>query len=554
MKASNKYQYKLMVLLLIGLIFGFSSMKPLSVQAAKESGRMNAMILGHGSGEDLDFYLYIEVGKTRYEKINPRYWITKHIDSTGLSSPFTEDEYVNKHNKEYVKEKKGYQLEDVSADSSIVKVITKPGGAYSAKGLKEGRTVIRFYETYLGKKHYLGCRDVIVGPADMVDETMTLFIGSELYLPTKWETLDYFWYDTHKGTDLSIKVENKKIFTYDKKVDRYTAAKIGESKAYIMIQGKKKSFNVKIIEPVISKQAKLNYTMNAGYVMYVKDYLHLFDYDIENEVLEFVSDEPDIAEIKYTKARLGWYGHFLYTKQPGTAHIKVYSKLKDKKKLLGEITIKVLKTDITVNDKDMAADINTDQNLVSDINENKDTNANKDTNTKVNDSKNNKLQILNKVSELKVGENYQFISNWVDGIDFYEWNVYGDDIGLMEGDGLFTALSPGVATIEVSGENYLDSYEITIKENDLESAKGKRAISIAGPAELSGEDYVEYIASSYGVTWSVSNPDIVMLIPDDDKVKLIICGTGRFTLYADTDSHHGQLSIVINEIPDPVED
>lgn len=545
MNINSINRYKLAVLLLAGIIFSIICIKPFPVKAGTANGRMNAMVLGHASGEDLDFYLYMEVGNTRYETINPRYWIVKEIDGRGLISAFIEDDYIDKHNKEYVKEKKGYKLEAVSADSSIVKVITKPGGAYSAKGIKEGRTVIKFYETYLGKKHYLGCREVVVGPGDMVDETLTMFIGSELFYPTAWATMDHYMYDTSKNTDVRITPENKQLFskiTYDSGLIHYRAKQVGETKASIMIRGKKKSFNIKIIEPVLSKQAKLTYSLNSGYVIYTNDILHLFDYSIEDELLEYVSDDPDIAEIKYTKVKSGWHGHFIYTKQSGTAHIKVNAKIGGKSKYLGEIVIKVLETDTSAYADDLVPSTNNEQNDVS----YDETDIDSEIDVKDDNSTKDKIWIVNKVPVLKVGESYQFEAGYSEGVEFCYWSVSGDSEAYINGEtGLLTALTPGNTTVTVEGEYCLDSYELKVIENDLESTKGKGIFDITGSSVISGEDYAVYTTNAYGVTWSVSNPDLVILEPDDAIVKIYPLGKGSFTLYVDTDTHHGQMSITI---------
>jgi hypothetical protein len=516
--------------IMLGIVLG----SPLSVQAAKNSGRAIQYMLGHANGDDLDFMLFIEKGDTRKGIIIPQYRLLKGIDGYSVSSLFAKDEFIDKYNKDFVKERKGYKLEAVSADNTIVQITNQKYGSYLAKGLKEGQTVIRFYETYLGVRHYLGCRLACVGKGDMTEETVTIFVGSRIVVPSTWDSaINYAEIDGFKdGTNRRPNPKDKSLF---KKVNEskyyyyYQAVKTGETTATISILNVKKSFKVKIIEPFISKNAKKEYSIYEGYSMYLWENFNLFDSEIEYDNVEGVSSNSEVVEVKYAK-----YGLGLVTKKTGTAKIKLYFKMNKESKYLGEITIHVLQN----ND---SAYINSQENQPS---------SDADTSDSIDDPKKPSSTVSEKVKDdislsersvqMRVGDSVQCWSETNNDPEL-KWKVSNTTLASINSStGVFTAKKTGTVTVTAYTTESEETIQITIIE--------KNAIIITGETLISGEEQLEYTSDHEDAKWSLSDSSMALIKEVDGKLILHPIRTGTFTLYADTDTSHGELTIINKEI------
>jgi hypothetical protein len=518
------------LLLILGIVLG----APLSVQAAKNSGRAIQYMLGHANGEDLDYMLFIEKGDTRKGIIIPQYRLLKGIDGYSVYSLFAEDEFVDKYNKDFIKERKGYKLEAVAADNTIVQITNQKLGSYLAKGLKEGQTVIRFYETYLGVRHYLGCRLACVGKGDMTEETVTIFVGSRIVAPSTWNSarnyaeIDGFKDGTNrrpnpKDKSLFKKVNESKYYSY------YQAVKTGETTATVSILNVKKSFKVKIIEPSISKKAKKEYSIYEGYSMYLWENFNLFDTEINYDNVEGVSSNSEVVEVKYGK-----YGLGLVTKKTGTANVKLYFKMNNESKYLGEITIQVLQNNDPAFINSQVNQPSTNANTSGGINDQK-----KPSSTVIEKEKND-ISLSEKSVQMRVGDSAQCWSETNNDPEL-KWKVSNTSLASINSStGVFTAKKTGAVTVTAYTTESVETIQITIVE--------KNAIIISGKTLISGEEQLEYTADFENVKWSLSDSSMALMNEVDGKLILHPIRTGTFTLYADTDTSHGELTITNKEI------
>lgn len=59
---------------------------------------------------------------------------------------------------------------------------------------------------------------------------------------------------------------------------------------------------------------------------------------------------------------------------------------------------------------------------------------------------------------------------------------------------------------------------------------------------------LEYTADRSGVVWSISDSDMAIISEENGKLILYPIRPGTFTLYADNDTLHGELTITNEEI------
>jgi hypothetical protein len=512
------------------LILGIVLTSPDSVQAAKKSGRAYQLFFGHANGDDLDTMLHIEKGDTRYGIIIPQYRYLRGVDGYSMVLLFTEDEFVDKYNKSFVKERKGYQLEAVTADKTIVEIKNLKRGGYTAKGMKEGQTVIRFYETYLGVRRYLGCRLANVGVGDTTEETVTVFVRSRIQIPSTWYSVENYS-DGFDKNDLKPIPSDKSLFKkvkVSKDYYYYQAVKTGETTATITIRNVKKTFRVKIVEPSISKTAKKEYNIYEGYSLYLEENFNLFTSDIEDTQIEGISSHPDIVEIKNAKYGLGFI-----TKKPGTAKIKLYYKVNKESKDLGEFTIHVLQN----NDPEYINRLANQPSNDMDVNtgSSDDIKDQKKPSLAVNEKEKDYIFISEKSVQMKVGESVQCYSETNNESEL-KWKVSNTAIASINSStGMLKAIKPGTVTVTAYTSKEEETFQLTVVAKD--------SIIITGETRISGEDQLEYTADRSGVVWSVSDSNMAMMEEVDGKLILYPIGTGTFILYADTDSSHGELTI-----------
>lgn len=533
-KLGRKIWY-IMVLSVFGLLLSV----PQGVQAeAKKSGRMYQFIYGHANGHDLEFGLTIEKGETRSEYMIPQFRWLRGVDGYSIFSLFTKDEFVDKYNKDFVKEKKGYSMEAVAGDSTIVQIINNGRGSYSVKGLKEGQTVIRFYETLGGVKRYLGCRLVIVGQGDCLEETVTIFLGSWIPIPSNWTSVPGRAYGI-EGTDETIVPKDKSLF---KKVkvssdfSYYQAIKTGETTATMTINKQKKSFKVKIIEPAVSKNAKKEYTLYEGYRVGLESnygyFDDLFDHSLESTLIKGVSKDPKIADIGYKDGY-----PYIEAKKSGKTAIDLYYKLNGKSIHLGQVVIKVLKSNATdyISRLAVAKPDETEMNTV--------TKGNKTIDDEMEDdiTEDDYIDIVEGMRfKLRSGDNYQFHITSSRDFDI-KWSVSDEKIAKIDPDtGLFTALKTGTVVVKAFTSKLFSSCFITIVEKD--------AIIINGFEVITGERFMVYTADYDNVTWNISDPSKAILQVEGNKVTLYPIDVGTVILSAQSGSNRGQIEITIEDV------
>jgi hypothetical protein len=305
--------------------------------------------------------------------------------------------------------------------------------------------------------------------------------------------------------------------------------KTGETTATISILNVKKSFKVKIIEPFISKNAKKEYSIYEGYSMYLWENFNLFDSEIEYDNVEGVSSNSEVVEVKYAK-----YGLGLVTKKTGTAKIKLYFKMNKESKYLGEITIHVLQN----ND---SAYINSQENQPS---------SDADTSDSIDDPKKPSSTVSEKVKDdislsersvqMRVGDNVQCWSETNNDPEL-KWKVSNTTLASINSStGVFTAKKTGTVTVTAYTTESEETIQITIIE--------KNAIIITGETLISGEEQLEYTSDHEDAKWSLSDSSMALIKEVDGKLILHPIRTGTFTLYADTDTSHGELTIINKEI------
>ena len=508
------------------LILGIVLTNPYSAQAAKNSGRAYQLFFGHANGNDLDTMLHIEKGGTRYGIIIPQYRYWRGIDGYSMHAIYTVDEFVDKYNKSAIKERKGYKLEAVAADSTIIEITNTKNSGYAAKGLKEGQTVIRFYETYLGVRRYLGCRLANVGAGDTTEETVTLFIGSRLGIPSTWYSVENYL-DGYDKNDLNPNPKDKSLFKKIKVSEDffyYQAAKTGETTATITIRNVKKTFRVKIVEPSIKNRINKEYNFYEGFSIGLWDYIQLFDGYSEYDFLEAVSSDTDIIELKDN--------YYLLTKKPGSAKIKLYYKVNKESKYLGEFTVHVLQNNDPaylnrfVNEADMnSSDENKDQMKPS---------------SPASEKEKKIIYMSDEPVQIRVGESVQCYSNMKYDPDL-KWKVSDTSIASINSStGLIKGIKPGTVTLTAYSSNMTKSCQLTVV--------GDNTIIITGETRISGESELEYTADHSNVVWSISDSNMALLKEGNGKLILYPIRTGTFTLYADTDTSHGELIITNEEI------
>jgi uncharacterized protein YjdB len=540
-KLGNRIRY-IIILFVFGLILSSSQ----GIYAdAKNSGRNYQYIYGHAYGYDLEYALTIKKGETRSSVMIPQFRYVRGVDGYSVYSLFTNDEFVDKYNKDFVKERKGYSMEAVAADTTIVQIINKGYGSYFVKGLKEGQTVIRFYETHLGVKHYLGCRQVIVGPGDLAGDTVTIFVGSRIDVPANWVSINSYS-DGYDGTDKKPIPKDKSLFkkvVVDKDYYYYKAIKTGETTATVTIEKQKKTFKVKIVEPAISKNAKKEYGIYEGYRIFLDPsygfFEGLFDCNIESTLITGISKNKDIVEVAYDNDYL-----YFVAKKSGKAKIDLYYKLNGKKIHLGQFVIKVLKNNNAeyiniLSGQENILDINDD--ISQDANELEDVTIKPDEESdEIEIFDDDYIDIADKRLRLRVGDNYQFQASSSRDFDI-KWRVSDTSIATIDAStGKVTAKKTGTVVVYAEAAGLFSSCYVTIVDKD--------AIIINGDEVITGERSLTYSADFDNVTWSVSDSSKAILQVEGNNVILYPIDIGTVILYAQSGSKQGQLTISIEDV------
>jgi hypothetical protein len=528
----GKLGYKIWFIIALSIL-GLLLCSPQNAYAeSKTSGRMYQYIYGHAYGNDLEFSLMIEKGEKRSEYMIPQFRYLKGVDGYSIYSLFTNDEFVDKYNKDFVKERNSYSMEAVAADSTIVQIINNGRGSYSVKGLKEGQTVIRFYETLLGVRRYLGCRRVIVGLGDCKEETVIIFVGSRLRMPSNWISVSNV-VDAN-GATLSPVPKDKALFTEvkeSKDYSYYNAKKTGETTATITIEKQKRTFKVKIVEPAVSKNAKKEYTIYEGYRVALDptfDYFDdLFDAYLEGDQITGVSKNPEIVGISN---KISTNLLCFDAKKPGKAKIDLYYNLGGKSKYLGQVVIKVLAANHTDYINRLAVK-NTDNSE----------NVTEEAAEVIETTDDDFIRITEGWQlNVRAGDNYQFHAT--SSRDFkIKWSVSDEELATINADtGAFKALKAGSLTVYASALDLFSTCYVNIVEKD--------AIIIEGADVIVGESFVTYTADYDNVTWRISDPTKADINVAGNKVTLFPKAVGTVILYAESGANRGQIEIAIEEV------
>lgn len=553
--------------------------------AAEDSGRIKEMLHEHANADKVDEILHLDVGtNVNWDLyIVPRYRWIKEFDGTYLSTIQSESWDFDRLNPWLPKEREGYKLKVTAADTSIIKVTSYGYSSYEVKGLKEGETVLRFYETYKDVTQYLGSRRVCVGTPDMTEDLVTIFVGSDISLPESWQS-SYFYYDATDFKDENDKnpiPENKALFKkikISKDYSNYVATKPGETKASIIIKNKKKVFRVKIIEPTISKNAKLEYQLYAGNTLNIWEYFSLFDSYLDKNLIKFVSDNPKVVKVHQNEEYN--YSQYLTTEQPGTTDVKIYYKNGSTSKYIGKITIKVLPTTnsyITITDKIDEIEIDesyqckvqitgvyikpiwkvSDSSIAS-IDQNTGLLTGKREGTVTVSvsagmfSKSFSVKVLGYVTitdmpdVMRVHESYQCKVE-INRVNIKPiWKVSDSSIASIDQDtGLLTAKSEGTVTVSVTAGVCSKSFTVKVL--------GLKKIRIYGLTDMdikNPDGYYEVDIFDEVVVWSLSDPSMATLESDSYSVRLNPLKQGKVILYVDTISGHGEITITIGEFYD----
>lgn len=521
-------------------IFGLLLSSPQRVYAETNSGRSYQLMFGHAYGDDLDTELTIQKGETRHCVIIPQYRYLRGVDGYRVTSLYTNDEFIDKYNKDFIKERKGYKLEAVAADSTIIQTTNNNYGSYNVKGLKEGQTVIRFYETYLGVKRYLGCRRVIVGTGDLAEDTVTIFVGSGITVPSNWISINSYS-DGFDGTDKNPIPKDKSLFKKEvvsKDYFYYKAIKTGETTATLKMENKKITFKVKIVEPAISKKAKKEYSFYEGYRLYLDAnygvFSDLFDGFIESSLIEGVSNKTDVVEIAYKQNYL-----YFNAKKSGKAKIDLYYKLDGKSKHLGQFAINVIKSNNTEYISELVK-----QNMVADgetVNEVKiPYEVEAEVKEEVGLSDDDYINITDRHINLRVGDHYQFNTSSSRDFDI-KWRVSDASKAEIESStGSFTAMKAGTVIVYAETPDLFSDCYVDIVERD--------AIIINGEKVITGERSITLYADYDNVTWRISDSTKAIIQAEGNQVALYPIDIGTVVLYAESGSSRGELTITIEDV------
>jgi uncharacterized protein YjdB len=297
----------------------------------------------------------------------------------------------------------------------------------------------------------------------------------------------------------------KKVYFSSKgKEYYYVAAKTGKTKVTAKINGKNKTYWVNIVEPFISKNAKLDYTLYAGYELELADCFYLFDYrlyDVNEKYLKLVSDNEKVASVKRIVLNSGSQYNKIVTTSAGTAHIKVYFEYGGKSKYLGEMKLKVLTTKA--------------------------------------------VRITDSTDQLIIGQSYQFQAE-SDGTDEkITWSVSDPAIAQIdENTGLLTTFKTGKVTVTAAAGDVKACYGVTVKD--------KNKLTITGRTEFIAGEVSKYSAASLKdgaeVTWSLSDDKKAVIKGSSRTIILSSLQTGTVTLYAETATARGELTITIKNI------
>lgn len=298
---------------------------------------------------------------------------------------------------------------------------------------------------------------------------------------------------------------------------------------------------MKIVEPTVSKNAKKEYQIYEGYRIGMESnygyFDDLFDCSLDSTLIKGVSKNPEIAVMGYKDGY-----PYIEAKKAGKAKIDLYYKLDGKEKYLGQVVIKVLKsnssdyisrlavagTDDTQTNNKTGGKGSVDDDIFDDEIEEDITDD----------------DFINIVEgmrfNLRAGDKYQF--HLTSSRDFkITWSVSDETIGKINSKtGEFTALKAGTVVVYARTTQLFSSCYIKIVDKD--------EIIINGDEVITGERSKTYTADYDNVTWSVSDPDKAIIEMEGNKVTLYPIDVGTVILTAQFGSNKGQIEITIEDV------